>query len=93
MSAPIPLQVTPFEELLDAYRRGQMVIVADRADRENEGDIVVATEHITSEQVAFMMREARGLICVSLASETAERLDLPLQTVNNNSPFGTAFTC
>jgi 3,4-dihydroxy 2-butanone 4-phosphate synthase/GTP cyclohydrolase II len=92
MSAATHLQVTPFEELLETYRRGEMVIVADRADRENEGDIVVATEHITSQQLAFMMREARGLICVSLSSETAERLGLPLQTVNNNSPFGTAFT-
>ncbi|NDC38853.1 MAG: GTP cyclohydrolase II, partial [Proteobacteria bacterium] len=77
---------------LETYRRGGMVIIADRADRENEGDLVVATECITPEQVAFMMREARGLICVSLSSEVAEQLDLPLQVVNNNSPFGTAFT-
>lgn len=92
MTNPTALQVTPFGELLEHYRAGGMVIIADRADRENEGDLVVATEMITADQVAFMMREARGLICVSLSSEIAERLDLPLQVIANNSPFGTAFT-
>lgn len=92
MSIQSALAVSPFEEVLRVYRDGGMVIVADRADRENEGDLVVATECITAEQVAFMMREARGLICVSLSSDVAEQLQLPLQVVNNNSPFGTAFT-
>ena len=87
-----PLVVTPFEEVLEQYRAGGMVIIADRSDRENEGDLVVATQLVTPEHVSFMQREARGLICVSISSEVGERLRLPLQVINNNSPFGTAFT-
>ena len=86
------LSVSPFEEVLSHYRGGGMVIIADHAERENEGDLAVATERITASQVAFMQREARGLICVSISVELAKRLELPLQVLNNNSPFGTAFT-
>jgi 3,4-dihydroxy 2-butanone 4-phosphate synthase/GTP cyclohydrolase II len=86
-----PLQLDSLSDILADLRAGKGVIVVDSADRENEGDIIFATEAVTPESVAFMMREARGLICVSIPPEVAERLQLPLQVVNNNSPFQTPF--
>ena len=86
-----PLHLDPFPEILADMRAGKGVIVVDSADRENEGDIIVATEAVTPESIAFMMREARGLICISIPPEVAERLQLPLQVLNNNSPFQTPF--
>lgn len=83
--------IAPFEEVVKRFRAGEMVIIVDDADRENEGDITIATECITPEQVSFMMREARGLICVTISPELAEKLHLPLQVINNNSPFNTPF--
>ena len=80
-----------FVDVLADIRAGKGVIVVDSADRENEGDIILATEKVTPEMVAFLTREARGLICVSIPSDVAERLRLPLQVLNNNSPFQTPF--
>ena len=85
------LKPTPVREAIARYRAGEMVILIDAADRENEGDIAIATELITPAAVRFMMTEARGLICVSISGETATRLNLPLQTVHNHSAFGTPF--
>lgn len=86
-----PLTLDSLSDILADLRAGKGVIVVDSADRENEGDIIVATEAVTPESIAFMMREARGLICVSIPPEVAERLQLPLQVINNNSPFQTPF--
>ena len=80
-----------FTDVLADIRSGKGVIVVDNADRENEGDIILATEKATPEIISFLMREARGLICVSIPSDVAERLQLPLQVLNNNSPFQTPF--
>lgn len=80
-----------FVDVLADVRAGKGVVVVDNADRENEGDVIFATDRITPETISFLMREARGLICVSIPSEVAERLRLPLQVVNNNSPFQTPF--
>lgn len=85
------VETDPFASVLDAYRAGKAVIILDDADRENEGDIAIAAEFITAQLVAFMMREARGLICVSISPARAAVLNLPLQTSNNQSPFHTAF--
>lgn len=81
-------------ELIEDIRNGKMVILVDDEDRENEGDLVVAAEFITPEIVNFMALEARGLICLSLASEQIERLGLPLMVKdeNNYTPHKTAFT-
>jgi len=87
-----PLTLTPFEEVISAFKAGKMVIIADDADRENEGDLVIATEKVTGEALNFMMNEARGLICVSLSKELGIRLDLPPQVSDNQSPFSTPFT-
>lgn len=80
-----------FTDVLADIRCGKGVIVVDSTDRENEGDIILATEKVTPEMISFLMREARGLICVSIPADVAERLQLPLQVLNNNSPFQTPF--
>jgi 3,4-dihydroxy 2-butanone 4-phosphate synthase/GTP cyclohydrolase II len=85
------LRLDPIEDVIEDFRRGKIVIIVDYSDRENEGDLVIATEALTPEAVAFLMREARGLICVSIGAEVAERLNLPLQVLTNNSPFQTPF--
>lgn len=84
--------LSPVSDVLADFKAGRMVLIVDSVDRENEGDLAVAAEFITVEQLNFMLREARGLPCVSLGVEAAERLNLPLQVLNNNSPFSTAFT-
>lgn len=85
------LNLSPFAEVLESARQGQMVIMLDDEHRENEGDLVVPAECITSEQLSFMMSEGRGLICLSVSVELAQRLNLPLQTLSNNSTFQTPF--
>jgi 3,4-dihydroxy 2-butanone 4-phosphate synthase / GTP cyclohydrolase II len=86
------VRLSPFSEVLSDFKQGRPVIMVDAVDRENEGDIVVATEKLDPQDVSFMMQHARGLICVSIPSETAAKLNLPLQVINNNSPFNTPFT-
>jgi len=80
------------EDAIAAIRRGEMVIVADDEDRENEGDLVMAAAAVTPEHINFMTKEGRGLICVALTPERADELDLPPQTERNTDPQGTAFT-
>jgi 3,4-dihydroxy 2-butanone 4-phosphate synthase/GTP cyclohydrolase II len=79
-------------EAIDLFRRGEVLIVVDDEDRENEGDLTVAAERITPEIVNFMAAHGRGLICLALAPEWCDRLDLPLMTARNTSNFGTNFT-
>jgi 3,4-dihydroxy 2-butanone 4-phosphate synthase/GTP cyclohydrolase II len=84
-----------FDQVADAIediRQGKLVIVADDEDRENEGDLVCAASEITPETVNFMLRHARGLICVAMTNERADELGLPLMTENNTDPNKTAFT-
>jgi len=80
------------EDAIEAIRNGEMVIVADDEDRENEGDLVMAAAPITADHVNFMTKHGRGLICVALTEERANELDLPLMTEKNTDPQGTAFT-
>ncbi len=80
------------EEALDEIRRGRMVVVCDGADRENEGDLVMAAQFATPEAVNFMAKEARGLICLALTPERCDRLGLRLMTAKNEAPLQTAFT-
>jgi 3,4-dihydroxy 2-butanone 4-phosphate synthase/GTP cyclohydrolase II len=85
----------PFCTIEDAVadiRAGRMVILVDDESRENEGDLCFAAEKTTPELINFMARFARGLICLSLTSERCEKLRLPLQTEQNTTQFGTAFT-
>jgi 3,4-dihydroxy 2-butanone 4-phosphate synthase/GTP cyclohydrolase II len=79
-------------EALEDIRQGKMVILVDDEDRENEGDLCMASEMVTPEAVNFMAKEGRGLICLTLTEERADHLDLPLMVQDNSSSFGTAFT-
>ena len=81
------------EAAITAIGRGDLVIVADDEDRENEGDLVCAADKITPEAINFMVTHGRGLICLTLAGEIADRLDLPLMSSGRTSdPNETAFT-
>ena len=80
------------EELIEDIRAGKMVILMDDEDRENEGDIIVASECVTAEHINFMARFARGLICMPMTRERCELLNLPLMAPRNGSGFGTKFT-
>jgi 3,4-dihydroxy 2-butanone 4-phosphate synthase/GTP cyclohydrolase II len=73
-------------------KQGKPVILVDDEDRENEGDLCIAAENATPEAINFMARYGRGLVCLSLAPELVDRLDLPMMVTKNKSPFQTAFT-
>ena len=75
-----------------AIARGEIVIVVDDADRENEGDLVMAAVHATPEKMAFIVRHGCGIICTRLTRGLATRLDLPPMVASNDAPLGTAFT-
>lgn len=81
-------------EAIEELKNGRPIILVDDEDRENEGDLVIAAEHITPETINFMSREARGLICLSLTTEQVQKLNLPLMVREeaNLSPNRTAFT-
>lgn len=80
------------EAALSAMRQGRGVLVVDNADRENEGDLIYAAETMTSEQMAFMIRECSGIVCVCIKKKRAEQLGLPMMVQDNTSTYGTAFT-
>ena len=79
-------------EAIEAIHNGEMIILIDDEDRENEGDLVFAAEKVTPEKINFMAKEARGLICLPMATELVDQLGLPMMTAKNQSPYGTAFT-
>ncbi|MEO1269183.1 MAG: 3,4-dihydroxy-2-butanone-4-phosphate synthase [Myxococcota bacterium] len=86
---------TPIERAqaaIDAVQRGEMVILVDDEDRENEGDLVLAAEKVTPEAINFMAKHARGLICLSLTDKRLRELGIPMMVQENTSQFGTAFT-
>ncbi|MGI4865351.1 MAG: 3,4-dihydroxy-2-butanone-4-phosphate synthase [Janthinobacterium lividum] len=80
------------EEAIEAIRAGQVVLVVDDEDRENEGDMICAAECATPELINFMVKEGRGLLCVSLTEERCQELDLPLMVKRNTAAHQTAFT-
>ena len=86
----MPISTT--QEIVDELRAGRMVILVDEEDRENEGDLVLAAEHVTPEAINFMIRHARGLVCLTLSEEICDRLELPMMTSRNGTSFGTNFT-
>ncbi|ALK96465.1 3,4-dihydroxy-2-butanone 4-phosphate synthase [Massilia sp. WF1] len=86
----MPISTT--QEIVDELRAGRMVILVDEEDRENEGDLVLAAEHVTPEAINFMIRHARGLVCLTLSEEICDRLELPMMTTRNGTSFGTNFT-
>ncbi len=80
------------KEAIEAIKQGKMIIIMDDEDRENEGDLVMAGIFSTPEKINFMAQEARGLICVSITQELAQKLDLPPMVQRNSSNHETAFT-
>ncbi len=80
------------ESAIEDIKKGKMVIVVDDEDRENEGDLVMAAEKATTETINFMIKKARGLVCVPLEESRLEELDIPLMTRDNTDPHQTAFT-
>ena len=86
------MPISPIPELIAELAAGRMVILVDEEDRENEGDLVLAADHVTPEAINFMARYGRGLICLTLPRERCERLRLPPMTVRNGTQHGTAFT-
>src|SRR5260370_7642624 len=85
----------PFTDVPGALadiRAGRMIVVVDDEDRENEGDLTLAAEHVTPEAINFMARYGRGLVCLTLTEERADYLRLFPMTQQNSSRFGTAFT-
>ena len=92
MTALPPVAISPIEDIVADMRDGRMVILIDEEDRENEGDLVIAAQHVTAEAVNFMARFGRGLICLTLTRERCERLQLPPMALRNGDKKGTAFT-
>ena len=86
------MAISPVPELVAELAAGRMVILVDEEDRENEGDLILAAEHVTPEAINFMAKHGRGLICLTLTRERCERLRLPPMTTRNGAPHGTAFT-
>ena len=80
------------EDAIESIARGEIIVVVDDEDRENEGDLICAAEAATPEIINFMAKFGRGLICLPLESKTVERLNLPLMVNNNNATMGTNFT-
>jgi 3,4-dihydroxy 2-butanone 4-phosphate synthase/GTP cyclohydrolase II len=82
----------PTETLIQAMAAGEMVVLMDDEDRENEGDLVMAAEHCTPAAINFMIKEARGLVCLTLTQAHCAYLNLPLMASRNQSAFETNFT-
>ncbi len=87
-----PIATNRIEDVLEDYRRGRMVIMVDDQDRENEGDLLVASQCVTPGHINFMASEGRGLICLTLTEERCNQLELPLMVSRNKARFATNFT-
>ncbi len=85
-------KLSSIEDAIKDFREGKFVIVVDDEDRENEGDLIMAAEKITPEKVNFMLKNARGVLCVPITMSRADELDLPHQVEENTSMLGTPFT-
>ncbi len=93
MTTPLqPVAISPVEEIVAEMKAGRMVILVDEEDRENEGDLVLASDHVTPEAINFMARFGRGLICLTLTRERCEYLQLPPMAARNGTVYSTAFT-
>ncbi len=86
------MAASPIKEVIEDIKAGKMIILVDDEDRENEGDLYMATEAVDAAAINFMATHGRGLICLTLSSELVEKLDLPMMVSDNRSPYGTGFT-
>ncbi|MBT7753782.1 MAG: 3,4-dihydroxy-2-butanone-4-phosphate synthase [Gammaproteobacteria bacterium] len=92
MSIKDKIEFTPIEVILDDLRSGKMVIIVDDEDRENEGDLIIAADKVTPEDINFMAKNGRGLICLTLTQSRCNMLRLPLMSTQNNGLEATNFT-
>src|SRR5678815_1835819 len=83
---------SPIPEVLEDLKAGKPIVLVDDEDRENEGDIVYAAEKVTPEAINFMVKHARGVVCLALTPEVCDRLHLHSQVEWNTASLGTAFT-
>jgi len=88
---PTPQSTSSVDEIVAELRAGRMVIILDDEDRENEGDLIMAAEHVTPQSLAFMIRYTSGIICVPMEEQRLARLDLPQMVPSNSENFRTAF--
>ena len=86
------MSISSTKEIVAELRAGRMVILVDEEDRENEGDLVLAADFVTPEAINFMVKYARGLVCLTLTEERCNLLKLPMMTTSNGTSFGTNFT-
>ncbi len=84
--------IAPIQDIIAEIRAGRMVVLVDEEDRENEGDLLMAAEFVTPEAINFMIRHARGLVCLTLTEERCRQLGLTHMARENKSPLGTNFT-
>ena len=86
------MSLAPITEIISELKAGRMVVLVDEEDRENEGDLVMAAEHVTPEAINFMTKYARGLVCLTLTPARCNQLGLKQMVSDNQTPHGTAFT-
>ena len=86
------IKLDHIEDAIDDFKKGKFIIVVDDEDRENEGDLIIAAEKITPEDVNFMLKNARGILCAPITNKRCEELQLPKQVKENTSVLGTPFT-
>lgn len=86
------MQISTIPEILADIKAGKMVIITDAEDRENEGDLVMAAQFVTPEAINFMIKHARGLVCLPMESALIDKLGLPMMTQHNGAQYGTNFT-
>src|SRR5438309_10971973 len=89
---PMPIEFATVEEAAEEFRQGRQIVVVDDEDRENEGDLVIAAEKVTPAAINFMVKHARGVVCLALTPQHCDRLHLHPQTDLNTTQMGTAFT-
>ncbi len=87
-----PLQFDSIKESIESFKRGEFIVVLDSQDRENEGDLIVAAQDISAEQMAFMVRFTSGYVCAPITSELTMSLSLPQMVTTNQDPKSTAYT-
>ena len=86
------IKLNTIDEAIEDFRKGKFVVVVDDEDRENEGDLIIAAEKITAEDVNFMLKYARGVLCAPTTISRCKELELPHQVDDNTSILGTPFT-
>ncbi|AFZ82785.1 3,4-dihydroxy-2-butanone-4-phosphate synthase [Candidatus Kinetoplastidibacterium crithidiae] len=84
--------ISSVDDIIDELKSGRMIILIDEEDRENEGDLLIAADFVSSESINFMITHARGLVCLTLTEDHCQKLGLSMMTENNSSRYGTNFT-